>query len=258
MIYIHSIKLKKELPKTSYLSRLPVIKNLKAMGELTFDKPVTFLVGENGIGKSTLIEAIAVGFGFNPEGGSKNYNFYTKNTHSALVDYTTLVKSYHHAKSGYFLRAESFYNTISYKDYLDTDAASRTNDRTYFDQILDGNAYEYSSHNMSHGESFLDAVQNFQGNGLYIFDEPEAALSPSGIMKLMAHINSLVKENCQFIISTHSPMLISLPNSDVYQLSKDSIEKVPFNQTDHYTMTRRFLESPEKMLKYLLSDEDEK
>ena len=255
-MYIHSIKLNKELPKGSYLSDLPVIRNLKAKGELTFDKPITFLVGENGIGKSTLIEAIAVSFGFNPEGGSKNYSFYTKNTHSPLADCITVVKSYQFAKNGFFLRAESFYNTISYMDYLDTDAQSRTNDRTYFDQLIEGTAYESSQHNMSHGESFLNAVRGFRGNGLYIFDEPEAALSPTGIMKLMAHIHALVKENCQFIISTHSPMLISLPNSDVYQLTKKGIDKVPFSQTEHYTTTRRFLENPDKMMKYLLSDDE--
>ena len=254
-MYIHSIKLNKDIPPKSYLSRLPVIKNLKSMGELTFDKPITFLVGENGIGKSTLIEAIAVNFGFNPEGGTKNYSFHTKNTHSTLADYITLVKSFNYAKNGYFLRAESFYNTVSYMDYLATDAENRTNDNNYFDQLIMGDAHEDSFHNMSHGESFLDAVSKFQGSGLYIFDEPEAALSPFGIMKLMVYINSLAKQNCQFIISTHSPILISIPNSDVYQLTKESIKKVAFNETEHYTTTRRFLENPTKMLKYLLDEE---
>lgn len=255
MIYIRSIKLNRDIPKHSYLSTLPVIKNLRSMQELTFEKPITFFVGENGIGKSTLIEAIAVQFGFNPEGGKKSYCFHTKNTHSPLADYITLVKTFHFAKNGYFLRAESFYNTLSYQDYIDTDAAA-DNDRTYFDQIIEGTTCDFSRHNRSHGESFLAAVRDFDSNGLYIFDEPEAALSPSGIMKLMAYMNALVKKNCQFIISTHSPILISMPNSDVYQLTQQGIDKVPFTQTDHYTTTRRFLENPDKILKHLLSDED--
>ena len=251
--YIIGIKLKKEIPKNNYLHYLPVIKNLAAMGELTFDKPITFLVGENGIGKSTLIEAIAVNFGFNPEGGSKNYNFCTKNTHSKLSDYITLIKSCNFSKTGYFLRAESFYNTISYMDYLTEEAYTNN---SYIDHLNKKETGIYSNHNMSHGESFLNTVQDFQGNGLYILDEPEAALSPTGIMKLMVYINELVKQNCQFIISTHSPILISMPNSDVYQLTKDGIDKVPFNETEHYTISRRFLENPTKMLNCLLQDDE--
>ena len=252
-IYISAIKLKKEIPKGNYLYYLPVIKNLRKQGELTFDKPITFLVGENGIGKSTLIEAIAVNSGFNPEGGTKNYNFHTKNSHSVLYNYITLVKTWNFAKNGYFLRAESFYNTISYMDYLKEE---RLTDNDYFQHLSNTEINGFSMHNMSHGESFLNAVSGFQPNGLYILDEPEAALSPTGIMKLMSYMNELVKKNCQFIISTHSPMLIAMPNSDVYQLSKDKIDKVPFQETGHYTLTRRFLENPEKMFKYLLSEGD--
>ncbi|MBQ4269745.1 MAG: AAA family ATPase [Clostridia bacterium] len=253
-LYISAIKLTREIPKDNYLRSLPVIKNLRQQGEVTFDKPITFLVGENGIGKSTLIEAIAVNFGFNPEGGTKNYNFHTKSSHSSLSDFITLVKTYNYAKSGYFLRAESFYNTISYVDYLDEE---RNTDNDYFQHIKVAETNDFSMHNMSHGESFLNAISEFKPNGLYILDEPEAALSPMGIMKLMSYMDALVKKNCQFIISTHSPMLMAMPNSDVYQLSKENIEKVPFRETEHYTLTRRFLENPDKMLKYLLDANDE-
>ena len=131
---------------------MPVIKNLKRIGELNFDKPITFLVGENGIGKSTLIEAIAVNVGFNPEGGTKNYNFRTKNTHSKLSDYITLIKSYNFARNGYFLRAESFYNTISYMDYLDAEVRT---DNNYLEYLNKETPNADSMHNMSHGESFF-------------------------------------------------------------------------------------------------------
>ena len=252
-IYISGIKLKDEIPEDNYLHYLPVIRNLREQGGLTFEKPITFLVGENGIGKSTLIEAIAISAGFNPEGGTRNYNFHTKNTHSGLSEYITLIKSYKFAKNGYFLRAESFYNTISYRDYV-VEAAYSNRD---FFQFLDKDSIKYSSwHSMSHGESFLKAVSEFLPNGLYILDEPEAALSPSGIMKLMSYMNELVENGCQFIISTHSPLLMAMPNADVYQLTQEDIKKVPYRETEHYILTRQFLENPEKIFRYLFSKDD--
>lgn len=246
-LYIRQVKIRNEIPENNYIKDLPVVKNLIDMGGLKFNKPVTFLVGENGIGKSTLIEAMAVAFGFNPEGGTKNFNFNTHNTHSDLYKYTTLVKGLNRAKDGFFLRAESFYNVSSNIDKLDSDPSGGA-------RVID-NYGGRSLHEQSHGESFITLVKNrFGGNGLYILDEPEAALSPSGIMRLMVLVSDLVKNNSQFIISTHSPILISFPNADVYEITKEKISSVPYNKTEHFTITKQFLESPERMLKYLLED----
>jgi predicted ATPase len=126
-----------------------------------------------------------------------------------------------------------------------------------FFQFLNKDSINYSSwHSMSHGESFLKAVSEFLPNGLYILDEPEAALSPSGIMKLMSYMNELVENGCQFIISTHSPLLMAMPNADVYQLTQEDIKKVPYKETEHYILTRQFLENPEKIFRYLFSKDE--
>ena len=255
-LFIKGIRLDKPLPKGNYLNNLSVIKNLRKAGMVSFEKPITFLVGENGIGKSTLIEAIAVQCRFNAEGGSRNYNFSTKQTHSALCDYLTVVKGFRYPSWGYFLRAESFYNTTSYIDYLDIE---RESDNDYVDYMRKQEVAENScsSHNMSHGESFLRAVKSFEGNGLYILDEPESALSPNGIMKLMCYMQKLVDKGAQFIISTHSPILITMPNSAIYQITKDGFDKVSYKETEHYMLTKSFLNNPERMLKYLFDDEND-
>lgn len=246
-LYITEVKLKREIPKEDYVSGLSVAKNLKRMGRLPFHKPVTFFVGENGVGKSTLIEAIAVAFGFNPEGGTRNFNFNTCNSHSDLHEYITLVKSYGRPHNGFFLRAESFYNVSTNIDELDNDFA-------FSPPVIDSYG-GVSLHRRSHGESFLAVVENgFRENGLYILDEPEAALSPNGIMRLMATVYALAKRNCQFIISTHSPMLISLPDSEVYEITNEEISVTPYDETGHYKQTKRFLDNPKKMLGYLLEN----
>lgn len=238
-LYITEVKLKRELPQENYVAALPVVKNLKRMGGLPFHKPVTFFVGENGAGKSTLIEAIAVAFGFNPEGGTRNFNFNTCNSHSDLHEYITLVKSYGRPRGGFFLRAESFYNVSTNIDELDNDFA-------FSPPVIDSYG-GVSLHRRSHGESFLAVVEKgFRENGLYILDEPEAALSPSGIMRLMVAVDALAKRNCQFIISTHSPMLISLPDSEVYEITDEGLRVTPYDQTGHYTQMKRFFGQSEK------------
>lgn len=248
--HIVGVRLKDQIPENNYLSDLPVIKTLQRIKELEFDCPITFFVGENGSGKSTLIEAMAINYGFNPEGGTLNYNFETKRTHSDLYKHITLIKSYNRAKSGYFLRAESFYNSQSYTDYLD----DLLTDYTYAEHIFKSQDNPLSRHCCSHGEGFLATFDSFTKNGIYILDEPEAALSPVGIMKLMSKIHTLSKQNSQFIISTHSPLLLLLPSSSVYQITQNNIEKVNYTQTDHYVITRKFLENPALMLKNLLDD----
>lgn len=239
MEYLSAIKLNKGLPENTYLNSLAPVRYLM-QNELTFDRPVTIFVGENGVGKSTLLEAIAVCCGFNPEGGSRNFRFSTEDTHSGLGEYLTPIRKGYN-KDGFFLRAESFYNVAS-----------------YLDNMKDPMAYAsyggVSLHEQSHGESFLALVQNrFGGEGLYLLDEPEAALSPSKILTLMVEINQLVQENSQFIISTHSPILMAFPNARIYLIDGSGIRPVNYRDTEHFSLTKQFLDDPERMLHYLPS-----
>lgn len=243
-LYITEIRMDKKIPASSFLAKLPVIKNLGKSEGIKFNSPVTFFVGENGTGKSTLIEGIAVALGFNPEGGSKNFNFFTNNSHSVLSDYLTVCKGVKMAKDGFFLRAESYYNFASNIDELDEqDLRPELSDTR---RIIDSYG-GLSLHKQSHGESFMSMVRNrLGGRGLYIFDEPEAALSPSRVLELMCHIDRLVKEDSQFIIATHSPMLMAFPGADIIELSESGIRNVDYRETEHYIITRSFLNAPEK------------
>ena len=236
--YISEVCFDNRLNEDSYLNKLPVIRFLAKEKRLSFSSNVTFFVGENGTGKSTLLEAIAVAYGFNAEGGSKNFTFSTNATHSELCQHITLAKR-GYAKDGFFLRAESMYNAA-----------------TYIDQVRAAGSYGgVSLHHQSHGESFLAIVQNrFFGNGLYILDEPEAALSPMRLLTLLAEMDALVKQESQFIIATHSPMLMAFPRADILEFSDDGIRQVDYRNTEHYQVTKRFLDNPEKMLRYLLGD----
>jgi predicted ATPase len=176
--------------------------------------------------------------GFNGEGGSRDFFFSTQDTHSELCDYLTISKSVW-PKDGFFLRAESFYNTASYLEQNSTLARYGG----------------VSFHEQSHGESFLALAMNrFEGNGLYILDEPESALSPQRLMSLLVVIDELVKNNSQFIIATHSPILMAYPNADILEFSDRGIQKVGYRETEHYKITKQFIDMPERMVKYLLSD----
>ena len=235
--YISKVMFKGELDRWSYLSKIPAVKYLVEFGELSFSSNITFLVGENGTGKSTLLEAIAVACGFNAEGGTKNFMFSTQDTHSDLHEHLTIVKR-GYPKDGFFLRAESFYNAAS-----------------YIDNFPDLSYGKMDMHEQSHGESFLSLVQNrFGGNGLYLLDEPECALSTQRLFVLMQEIHELAKNGSQFIIATHSPILMSIPNSDVFELSANGINKVEFKQTEQYRLNKLFYENPERMI-HLLFDE---
>ncbi len=242
-LFASQIQIRERVPEDSYLADLPVVRNLSKMGKIEFHAPVTFFVGENGIGKSTLIEAIAVSMGFNPEGGTLNFNFATRDSHSDLYNYLSVGKTPKRRRDGFFLRAESFYNVASYIDDLNYDGG------------LIGYYGGKSLHNQSHGESFLALIENrFGGNGIYILDEPEAALSPSRMMRLMVAMQELVKKDSQFIISTHSPILMTFPGAEIYQLTEDDIASVSYRETEHFQLTKSFMDTPERMIKYLFEE----
>lgn len=248
-IYLKSIRLKEERieDKTIYPFHLPAVKHL---GVLALEKPVTFFVGENGSGKSTLLEAIAVSSGFNPEGGSKNFNFKTQDSHSSLTDYLTIAKNpFPRPEDGYFLRAESFYNVATEIDELDYENTART-------KLVDSYGGK-SLHHQSHGESFLSFfIHRCYGRGLYLFDEPEAALSPTGQFTLLSRLHQLVVEkDSQFIIATHSPILLAYPHADILEFKENGIEKVEYNESSHVQLYKAFLSNP-AILKELLRLED--
>ena len=237
MNYIKGIQLHGDYDPDRYPFNIPAVRYLSKTEYLPLEKPVTFFVGENGTGKSTLIEAIAVAMGFNGEGGSRDFFFTTQRTHSQLCDYLTISKSVA-PKDGFFLRAESFYNTAS---YLDENSTMKRYGGISF-------------HAQSHGESFLALATNrFEGNGLYILDEPEAALSPQRLMSLLVVIDELVKHSSQLIIATHSPILMAYPNADILEFSGTGIQKVGYRETEHYKITKQFIDMPERMVHYLLN-----
>lgn len=220
-----------------YPFNLPVMAHLKT---LQFHPAVTFIVGENGSGKSTLIEALAVVMGLNSEGGNRNTSFATESTHSELWRFLKPVRSFKRPKDWYFLRAESFYNVA-----------------TYMDGIMPAHLQGYggkSLHRQSHGESFMAVLSHkLHGRGLYILDEPEAALSPSRQLTALVEIHRLVQAESQFIIATHSPILMSYPNSRILRIGEAGLEEVSYTETEHYTITRNFLNRYEQMLNHLLA-----
>ncbi len=236
--FIKSISIKSNVDKKSYEYKLPVIKYLEDNKKLEFSKKVSIFTGENGTGKSTLLEAIAIAFGFNPEGGTKNFNFSTNNSHSNLWENIILSKT-DVPLDGFFLRAETFYNVASYIDDINVSSS-------YSNKSL---------HKQSHGESFLALVQNrFKGNGIYILDEPESALSPMRLMTLMLEMDRLVKNNSQFIIVTHSPILLAFPNAEIFEFSDKGINIVSYEETEHYKISKSFFKNPQQMLHHLFKN----
>jgi predicted ATPase len=205
---------------------------------------VTFLVGENGSGKSTLIEALAVAWGFNPEGGSKNFRFGTRPSHSGLHAFVRPVRSTKRARDGFFLRAESYFNVGSYIEGLDAGAGGPG---------IIGAYGGVSLHEQSHGESFTALLEHrFKGGGLYILDEPEAALSPNRQLGFLSRLHELVEQKSQFIIATHSPIILGYPDAWIYQTSPQGLERVAYEDCEHYQVTRNFLNRRQVFLDVLL------
>ena len=221
------------ITEDSYLRQIDALKNMQS---LQLSKPITIFTGENGSGKSTLLEAVAVAYGFNPEGGTKNYNFSTYDSHSELHEAISLSKGYRRATGGYFLRAESFYNVA-------------TKEEEY--AVAGAESQRY--HERSHGESFLALAQNqMRGNGVYIFDEPEAALSPQRQLTLLLEIYECAKNGAQFIIATHSPILLGIPGAEILSFDGGQIHPCDYEDTDSYQITKMFIEDREQILGRLL------
>lgn len=225
-----------KLGDDSYVREIEAINKLE---EVIFEKPVTFFVGENGSGKSTLLEALAVAYGFNPEGGTKNYSFSTYDSHSQLYKAVRISKGFRKAKWGYFLRAESFYNVA-------------TKEEEYADKEHPSEKY----HERSHGESFLALAQSqLRPNGLYLFDEPEAALSPQRQLTLLMEIYSCAKKGAQFIIVTHSPILLGMPDAQILSFDDGTVHKCEYEETESYQITEMFINNRKVLLERLLSEQ---
>jgi predicted ATPase len=220
---------------------LPVIRHLQ---EVAFHPSVTYVIGENGMGKSTLLESIAIAYGFNPEGGTLNFNFSNYDSHSNLDEYLRLKKGVYKPTDHFFFRAETFYNLATNIEELDREAS-------FGAKIIDSFGGK-SLHQQSHGESFFSAfVERFQGNGLYILDEPEAALSPLRQISMLARINELVQQGSQFIISTHSPIIMAYPDAKILQISDEGMSEVTLEESNHYLLMKQFFEDKDRLLHHL-------
>lgn len=243
--FLRSVTLKRDtLPSLDeYPFCLPAVRHLD---RIDFHPRVTFLVGENGTGKSTLLEAIAVAAGMNAEGGGRNFNFSTRASHSPLHEYLRLARGTERPADTYFLRAESFFNVATRIEELDREGMGPP--------IVDSYG-GVSLHEQSHGESFWALLtKRFRPRGLYLLDEPEAALSPTRQLAALARIHDLVNQRCQFIVATHSPILMAYPHATIRLLTGDSLAEVAYKDTEHYRITRDFLNRSDGMLRELLGE----
>ncbi|MEL4305818.1 AAA family ATPase [Methanococcoides sp. LMO-2] len=226
-----------ETDSSSYPFTIPVIRNFR---ELELTGNVTFFVGENGSGKSTMLEAIAHQAGFNTAGGSRN-NLYDVHRSGSVFGENLRFSWMPKVTEGFFLRSETFYDFASHIDEL---------------QKIDGRAYDAyggkSLHEQSHGESFLSLFNNRFRNGLYLLDEPEAALSPLRQLSLLKIIHDMESSGrAQFIIATHSPILLGYPNFRILDFDGDRITEVEYEDTDHYNITKDFLNARERYFREL-------
>ncbi len=240
--YVRSVGFRpdgEQSPRDGYPWDLPAVAALRT--GIKLHPRVTYLIGENGSGKSTLLEAIAVAAGMNAEGGSSNFAFSTRESHSALWTALRLVRGPHRPATDFFLRAESLFTAAS-----------------YLEELPDNPLAPYggtSLHEQSHGESFLAVMINrFDRNGFYLLDEPEAALSTQNCLTCLRRIHELVQQNSQFVIATHSPIILAYPDATIYSCDKDGIDEVAYEDADPVRLTRSFLGARERFLLELFAD----
>lgn len=238
-LFIRAVQIDwQKISEDSYLQKIEAVRNID---ELVFRRPVTFFAGENGSGKSTLLEAVAAAYGFNPEGGTRNYRFSTYDSHSELYQAVRLIRSPRRPAWGYYLRAESFYNVATIEE----------------EYAKAGGVPSHKYHEKSHGESFLDLVgRQFGPQGIYLLDEPEAALSVQRQLTLMIEIDALVKEGSQFIIATHSPILLGAGNAEILSFDGGSVHPVLYEETDSYRITKLFVNDREALLRKMIDDSE--
>ena len=224
-----------KIEEDSYLRNIEALQGVECM---EFTHSITFFVGENGSGKSTLLEAIAVAYGFKPEGGTKNYCFSTYDSHSELYAALRLSKGYRRVKGGYFLRAESFYNVATQEElYADPDHPSER------------------YHEKSHGESFLAIARSrLSPGGVYLLDEPEAALSPQRQLTLLTEIWHCAQQGSQFLIVTHSPILLGIPGAEILTFDNGPVHSCSYEETDSYQITELFINHRQEILRRLIGE----
>jgi predicted ATPase len=241
--YLREVDVKPSENTDTYPHNIPAV---RALNGIKFHADVTFFVGENGSGKSTVLEAIAMALGYGAEGGTLNMQIDTTSeagseSASTLHQSLHLIRGYQRPRDGFFLRAETFFNV-----------ATKVDDTGYL-----GGYSNKSLHARSHGEAFMTLLTTkFQGDGLYLLDEPEAALSPTRQMAALAAIHRLVEENSQLIIATHSPILLAYPNAKILQFDADGIHEIAYEDTEHFVVTRDFLNHYPRRVAQLLADED--
>lgn len=230
-LFVREVRIDWDTAPDSYVRSIPA---LRRSSTLTFTAPVTFFAGTNGAGKSTLLEAIAAAYGFNPEGGTRSYRFSTYDDVSDLADAITMVRDLPPTRSGMFLRAESFFT-------MATQAA------------------EYGTfglHEQSHGQGMMAFIRMFTGPGLYLMDEPESALSPQTQLELLIHIDELTKRGAQFIIATHSPILLGFPHATILSFDEDGIHTIGYEQTEAYRITELFINHRASLLHRLFQEDE--
>ena len=231
-------------PNEEYPFSVPAIRSL--VGPLKLHPKVTFLVGENGMGKSTLLEGLADKWGFSEQSGNRSKDIGTRNYYTRLAPEMILSRTSSRPMDGFFLRAESLYNFATEMDELEKEPFCGTGYFNYGGKSL---------HERSHGESFLTLfLERFDGHGLYLLDEPEAALSATRQMAFLVRLHDLVNDYSQFVIATHSPIILAYPHATIYQFDEDGLREVSYKETQAYEMTSRFLRDPDRMIERLLED----